>query len=121
MFSKPLYVQVRENQFLVRNINDSRSIQKRAAPGFSHPRMLVGDFTVAQACLKSLLSEARGSGFVMTTPVVIHPLEKVEGGLTQVEERLFQELAVGAGASKVVVWVGGPLSDIEVMSKLNGK
>jgi rod shape-determining protein MreB len=53
--------------------------------------------------------------------VVIHPLEKIEGGLSQVEERLFHELAVGAGASKVVVWAGAPLSDAEVAAKLQGK
>lgn len=121
MFAKPMYVQIRENQFLVRNINDSRSFQKKAAAGFSHQRMLVGNFTAAQECLKSLLSEARGSGLAFSTPVVIHPLERIEGGLTQVEERLFHELALGAGASRVVVWVGGPLSDVEVMSKLDGK
>jgi rod shape-determining protein MreB len=101
MFAKPLYVQVRENQFLVRNINDSRSFEKRANPVFSHQRMLVGNFTAAQECLKSLLSDARGSGFALSTPVLIHPLERVDGGLTQIEERLFHELALGAGASKV--------------------
>jgi rod shape-determining protein MreB len=51
----------------------------------------------------------------------MHPLEKIDGGLTQVEERLFHELAVGAGAAKVFVWVGAPLSDAEVISKIKGK
>lgn len=83
--------------------------------------MLIGDFSAAQECLKLALSEARGSGFALMTSVVIHPLEKIEGGLTQVEERLFHALAIGAGASKVFVWVGAPLSDTEVMSKIKGK
>ena len=121
MFTKSLYVQVRENQFQVRNVDDSRSIQMKANPGFSHQRMLVGNFTAAQECLKAALSEARGSGFSISTSVVIHPLEKIDGGLTQVEERLFHELAAGAGASKVFVWVGSPLSDAEVISKIKGK
>ena len=118
MFEKTLYVQVRENQFQVRNVDTARSIQRKASPGFSHQRMLVGNFTAAQECLKTVLSDARGSGFVLRTSVVIHPLEKVEGGLTQVEERLFHELAVGAGASKVLVWVGAQLSDAEVTSNI---
>jgi len=121
MFSKSLYVQIRENQVHVRNIDDPRTVQRQASAAFSHPRMLVGDFTVAQECLKKALSEARGSGFALTTAVVIHPLERIEGGLTLVEERLFHELAVGAGASKVVLWVGAPLSDTEVISKLRGE
>ena len=83
--------------------------------------MLVGNFTAADACLKSLLSEAKGSGFVLGIDVLIHPLEKIEGGLSQVEERLFQELARGAGATKAVVWVGRHLSDSEVLAKLKGK
>lgn len=121
MFSKPLYVQVRENQFQVRSISDSRTLKKKADQEFSHPRLLVGNFTAAQECLKSLLSEARGSGLALSTPVVIHPLEKIEGGLSQVEERLFHELAIGAGASKVVVWVGAALSDAEALAKIKGK
>jgi len=121
MFSKSLYVQVRENEIRVRNIDNTRSFERKASPAFSHPRMLVGNFTAAQECLKEAISEARGSGFALATAVVIHPLERIDGGLTQVEERLFHELAVGAGASKVVVWVGALLSDGEVISKLKGK
>ena len=82
--------------------------------------MLVGNFTAAQSCLKSLLAQARGSGFALSVVVLIHPLEKIEGGLSQVEERLFRELAVGAGASKVLVWIGATLSDSEVIEKLKG-
>lgn len=118
MFTKSLYVQIRENRFDVRNINDARTFQRRADPFFSHPRMLVGDFTAAQACLKALLAEARGSGLTLATHVLMHPIDTIEGGLTQVEERLFQELAIGAGASKVRIWVGKPLTDAEVTAKL---
>jgi rod shape-determining protein MreB len=121
MFTKTLYVQVRENQFQIRNMTDGHSLQRNANPAFSHPRMLVGNFTAALKCLKAALSEARGAGFALFTAVVIHPLETIDGGLTPVEERLFQELAIGAGASKVLVWVGAPLSDTEVLSKINGK
>jgi len=121
MFTKSLCVQVGENQFQIRNIDDSRSIQRQANPAFSNQRKLVDNFAAARECLKATLSEARGSGLVLSTTVVIHPLEKLDGGLTQVEERLFRELAIGAGASKAIVWVGESLSDAEVMSKIKGK
>ena len=121
MLSRPLYVQIRENQFLVRNLSDARSFQQRAASDFSHPRMLVGNFTAAQACLKPLLAKARGSGLILSTPVLMHPLEKNEGGLSQIEERLLQELAIGAGASRVVVWQGAALDDAEAIAKINGR
>ncbi len=66
----------------------------------------------------TLVAETRG--LALYAPAVIHPLATLEGGLSQVEERLFQELARGAGASKVIVWVGAPLSDAEVLVKLRG-
>lgn len=121
MFTKSFYVQVRENQFQIRNIDDSLSLQRNANPAFSSQKKLVDNFAAALQCLKAALSEARGSGFVLSTRVVIHPLEKIDGGLAQIEERLFRELAIGAGASKVIVWVGAPLNDAEVMSKIKGK
>jgi len=44
----------------------------------------------------------------------------IEGGLSQVEERVLTEAAIGAGASKVVVWLGPELKDDEVKAKLKG-
>ncbi len=121
MQMKSLYIQVRENRFHVRSIGDSRSYQRRADPAFSHPRMLIGDFTAAQDCLASLLAETLGPGAALPTQVIIHPLETIEGGLTQVEELLFHELAIGAGASRALVWVGAPLTGAEVTAKLEGR
>lgn len=118
MFSKPLYIQVRQNEFQLRDLDTARTHRKQAIPEFSHPRMLVGNFSAAQACLKTLVSETRG--LTLFTPAVIHPLATLEGGLSQVEEQVFQELARGAGASRVLVWVGAPLSDAEVLAKLRG-
>lgn len=118
MFKRAPYVQVRENRFDIRNVGDGRAYHATASPPFSHPRMLVGDFTAAQACLKSLADQARGSGFALKTEMLIHPMEKLEGGMTQIESRVFQELALGAGASKAAVWLGAPLSDAEVVTKL---
>ena len=59
--------------------------------------------------------------FAVSPQVLIQPLEMLEGGLSEVEERVLKEIAIGAGASKVVVWVGRELSDAEVREKLNGR
>lgn len=118
MLRRTLYVQVRENRLDIRTVDDGRSFHAVASPPFSHPRMLVGDFTAAEACLKALVAKARGSGLVLKTDMIIHPMDKLEGGLTQIESRVFQELAMGAGASKVVVWSGAALGDAEVAARL---
>ena len=36
-------------------------------------------------------------------------MEKLEGGLTQIEKRAFRELAFGAGASEIYLYSGTPL------------
>jgi rod shape-determining protein MreB len=50
--------------------------------------------------------------------LAIHPLEMTDGGLAEIEERVFREVTLGAGASKVVVWTGHQLGDDEVRNKL---
>jgi rod shape-determining protein MreB len=48
--------------------------------------------------------------------LVIHPLEKLEGGLTQVEAQVLEDLGYRVSAKKVFVWDGRELIDEEVLS-----
>jgi rod shape-determining protein MreB and related proteins len=83
---------------------------------FAHPRGLVSDFTVAEQLLKHQLRRVVGNSLLSLAPhVVIHPLGSPAGGFTQVERRAFREMAFGAGASRVHVWTGRPLTDQEVL------
>jgi rod shape-determining protein MreB len=118
IFRSDLYVKVFENRMLSRNIGRRESVEIRSERPFSHPRMLVGDFVEAQRCLKKAVAAINGPGLILRTRVLIQPMERVEGGLTQVEERLFIELALGSGAAKAIVWVGQALSDKAVQEKL---
>ena len=95
-----------------------------AAPGallvnpFAHPRSLVSDFTVAEQLVKAFLRRAVGSSLFAASPVVVmHPLGNPAGGFTQVENRAFREMALGAGASQAIVWQGGPLTDDQILSR----
>jgi rod shape-determining protein MreB len=77
---------------------------------FSHPRLLFSDFTVGEKLLTYFLKEMNhGKFFALRPVVVIHPMEKTEGGLTDIERRAFQELAVGAGAREVFVHEGAEI------------
>lgn len=72
---------------------------------FSHPRTLISDFIFAEKLLQYAVKEVLSGKFLTTSPIiVIHPMEKLEGGLTSVENRAFQELALGAGARDVIVY-----------------
>jgi rod shape-determining protein MreB len=84
---------------------------------FAHPRTLVGDSTLGEQLLKAFIGRLQGRAiFAISPKVVMHPLGDPAGGYTQVEARALHEMAIGAGASSVVVWQGRGLSDQEVLS-----
>ncbi|GAA6134206.1 rod shape-determining protein [Oceaniserpentilla sp. 4NH20-0058] len=78
---------------------------------FSHPRSLLADFQVAEKMLQFAFLEQHKSNFLTPAPrVIIHPMEKLEGGLTNIEKKAFRELCIGAGVRQVVVYAGPELS-----------
>ncbi len=114
--SNTIYVRIYENRVHVRNIDDRNEIDLSSETPFSTERLLVGNFSIAQTLLKKGLKIVMGKQFF--APVfIMHPIEKIDGGLSQVEERVLKDLAIVSGAQKVVVWVGHELHDDEVLRK----
>lgn len=71
---------------------------------FNHPRVLIGGFDDTELVVREFLRRACGGRKPpLRFPLVIHILEKLEGGLTDVEERAFQELGLRLGAGSVAV------------------
>jgi len=121
-FSNAVYVRISKNRFRLKNIGTGAEVEVTPTPGFTTTRLLVGQFRAAQAALKQAMGKIMGGGLFTASPgVVIHPLEMTEGSLSEIEERVLRELAAGAGAAKVVVWLGHELSDPEVKARLDGK
>lgn len=84
---------------------------------FAHPRSLVSDFVLAQLLIKELVRRVSGGGWLQLGPsIVLHALGEHEGGLTQVELRALEELALATGATAVQLWEGPALSDAQLMS-----
>lgn len=80
---------------------------------FSHPRLLVSDFQKAEKVLQHAFQQIFDAKLFQPSPVVVmHPREKLEGGITDVECRLFRELALGAGAREVRLHIGDELSTV---------
>ena len=89
---------------------------------FTTTRLLVGQFQEAEALFRKGIREVGNGGLFQVSPViVIHPLDMVEGGLSEVEERALRELAMSAGARNVFVHVGALLTDSEVVSLSRNK
>lgn len=71
---------------------------------FCHPRVLIGGFDDAKLVVREFLRRACGGRKPpLRFPLVVHILEELEGGLTDVEERAFQELGLRLGAGSVAV------------------
>ena len=74
--------------------------------------MLVGEFVPFESCLKKGLSLVVKKGIFSLQPtVIVHATEMNEGGLCEIEKRILQEAALGAGARKAIVYEGAQLSD----------
>jgi hypothetical protein len=122
LLANTAYVRVKRNQFRVRHLESGTEATFEAQPPFTTTRLLIGQFLEAEGVLKRALKQVSRGGILAVSPqVVIQPLEMLEGGLSEVEERILKEIAIGAGASQVVVWVGRELNDAEVKEKLHGE
>jgi rod shape-determining protein MreB len=121
-FQRTMYVRLSRNKIKVRLVEAGTDVEISAAAPFSTQRLLVGDFANAEAAIKKAFRQAMGTGWFVPSPdVVMHQLEMTEGGLSEVEQKILWELAIGAGARKAIVWVGPELSDSEVKEKIGGK
>ncbi|RUO56821.1 rod shape-determining protein [Pseudidiomarina homiensis] len=77
---------------------------------FLHTRSFVADFLLAEKVLQYGIFEIHKSKIRPSPRVVMHQLEKTEGGLTGIEDRVLRELALGAGAREVVVHIGAKVN-----------
>ena len=59
---------------------------------------------------------SQGQWFSPSPTIIMHPLYHHADELTQVERRMFRELALGAGARKVMLWTGRELADEELVT-----
>jgi hypothetical protein len=117
-FNDTIYIKIHRNSVTVRNI--SSRTEATATGIFSSSRLLVGAFSEAAKLIKELQSQVAPTYFFKAGHVaVIHPRDMVEGGLSQVEERIFAELALGTEARKFVVHVGELMSDERVLALAN--
>ena len=86
--------------------------------GFGHPRVIIGDFSLAEKTLMYFLSKIYKNKIIRPSPVlIIHVLETLEGGMSQIEDRALRELGVSAGGREIYLWYGKELSDQEIQRK----
>jgi len=105
----------------LRSIESGAEVEISSTP-FTTARLLVGEFGVAEKALKDGIRQIMGGGWFKPSPrILMHQVEMAEGGLCEVERKILQELALGAGAMKVELWSGADPTDAEVKAKFDGK
>jgi len=93
-----LYIKINENKITARNLKTGQEATRISSPEFSSPRLLVADFTQASQVMKGAVKEISPL-LSLRKKVIVHPLEKNEGGFGEIELRIFRELVLGACGS----------------------
>lgn len=119
VFPCSLYVRVSKNKFEITHIETKKQTQVVPEEPFATQRLLIGEFLIAEECLRKAFHDITNRWTMILGPtVIIHPLEMIEGGLSPIEYRVLREVAYGAGAKNVKIWIGHVLSDQEVLEKI---
>jgi hypothetical protein len=116
-----LYLKLSCNQMHLTHLQSGRELRLQADPPFSSQRLLVADFAAAQRLLQRGIDKILPKRFLrLSQPpqLLMQPLERLEGGLSQVEERILLELGLGCGARKVRLHLGSELDNDGVLAKL---
>ena len=122
LFVTNLYIQVLKNKFIIQILDNSESRETfLPAKNFTTKRLLVGNFSAAQDCLSKAIKRLVPKKLFTRkkAAVVMHPMEMDEGGLSEVEERILNELAFSSGAIKVALHIGETLTAEAARHKIN--
>jgi len=122
-FRSDFYIKIYTNKIVINNLTNNLPAQMFMPDvPFTTTRLLVGNFSAAESCLTQALKTTHSSKwFSKGKRFLIQPMELNEGGLSEVEDRVFRELGLGAGAIKIVLWVGAELTHDKAIQMLNDK
>jgi len=119
--SETVYVKVIENGYLVTISNSPKEVRFNSSTPFTTQRLAIGEFTPAEILLKEILKKTARSLFQASPIVIIHQIIKNENGLSEVENRVLRELALGAGARSVYIWQGRHLTKDDISNEIYKK
>ena len=78
---------------------------------FMHPRLLVHDFQAGEKIIQHIFQTIHEHKFFAPSPrVIFQPMDRLEGGVTEIEKRVYRELCLGAGAREIHIHIGSELS-----------
>ena len=119
-----IYIKVTRDHIEATDLVRGQTFSKRAIKPFSSTRNVVSNFDNANETIASVLLNLglRGSFFQPQLKILMHQLEGLEGGLSDIEKRALRDLAETAGANKVQILEQSQPVSIEIaLATLNRK
>ncbi|MDJ0941476.1 MAG: hypothetical protein QNJ00_17065 [Woeseiaceae bacterium] len=134
----PLYIRASRTHVVLRDVDAGATVEVEAVVGvdagnkvlsigepvnaaarqispFEHPRLVISDFSAAVRLVQHALGELAGGKPVLRAPTILIQADMdLEGGISEVEDRVLREIAAEAGARKVLTHFGRVLTDAEV-------
>ena len=84
--------------------NGTKEVSINSSEPFSTQRLLVGNFDAAWKCVEEAEKKLSIKGLFKRKPkVIVVPKELIEGGISQIEDRVFRELSLGFNPSSVEI------------------
>lgn len=114
-----LYVTINKDHITIDNFDANK--QQVITGTFSNARLAIAHFQACEAKLKEAISQVQTKSLLQTLTLVMHQQALNDGGLCEIEERILLELGLGAGASKVFIWQGQPLTSELIAQKVYEK
>ncbi len=116
----PVYIKLYFNRMEITNLETGETVSRTAEQPFSIPRAVLAKFNESEELARAILREM---GLIRkylspTFKIVIQQMEKMEGGLTDIEKRAMRDLAEQAGGVTVrIIEHTQPLSEIEALNE----
>jgi hypothetical protein len=101
----PVYVKVYTDRMDITRLDTGESLSRAATEKFSNTRLVVANFNIADEFARNMIRELLKSGamFQSQLKMLIQQMEKLEGGVSEVEKRVLRDLGERCGAKLVML------------------
>jgi MreB/Mbl protein len=99
------YIKLYFNKIEITNLLNEETIAKSAVKKFSTNRIVIADFNALELLIRETINDLLKNSKVLFTQnsMLIHHLEKLDGGITEIEKRAMRDLCEQAGATNVFI------------------
>ncbi len=101
----PVYIKIYNNKIEITNLVTGDTVSGLPVKKFSTDRIVISDFNIIQELIRSLLKELFliKSFLPLQLKILMQQMEKVDGGLSELEKRGLRDLAEQAGGVYVAL------------------